>query len=143
MNEYNVKALNDTYKNAHIALQSIADIMSSVQDNALKKELKEEYEGYDKFIGEISSFMLSKNVKPKDINPMKKAMLWSSIKMKTFFDNSKNQITVLMVKGTVMGIIELQAMLNESKNLNEQVKPFIEKLLALEEEYEQRLKKYL
>ena len=48
-----------------------------------------------------------------------------------------------MVKGTVMGIIELQAMLNESKNLNEQVKPFIEKLLALEEEYEQRLKKYL
>ena len=143
MNEYNIKALNDTYKNAHIALQSIADIMSSVHDGGLKKELKEQYEGYDKFIGEISSFMLEKSVKPKDINVMKKAMLWSSIKMKTFFDSSKNQIALLMIKGTVMGIIELQAMLNESKNLNEQVKPYLEKRVKLEEEYEQRLKKYL
>ena len=143
MNEYNIKALNDTYKNAHIALQSITDIMPAVHDGGLKRELKEQYEGYDKFIGEISSFMLDKSVKPKDINFFKKTMLWSSIKMKTVFDSSKNQIAVLMIKGTVMGIIELQAMLNESKNLDEEVKPYLEKLVKLEEEYEERLKKFL
>jgi hypothetical protein len=143
MNDYNQKAINDVYKNAHIALQSISDLLPAVVDDDIKTELKEEYEGYERLIGEISSFMAENGVEPKDVNPFKKAMLWSSIKMKTFFDNSKNQIAVLMIKGTVMGIIELRAMLNESKNLNEQVKPLIEKLIKLEEDYEERLKKFL
>ena len=123
--------------------ESITDIMSSVHDGGLKRELKEQYEGYDKFIGEISSFMLEKSIKPRDINFFKKTMLWSSIKMKTLFDNSRNQVAEMMINGTVMGIIELRAMLNESKNLNEQVKPLIEKLIKLEEDYEERLKKFL
>lgn len=143
MNDYNVKAINDTFKNAHIALQSIADILPSVISGALKKELKEQYEGYDKLIGEISSFMLENNLTPKDINAFKKAMLFSSIKMKTFVNNSKNNIAQLMIKGSMMGIIELRAMLNESKNLTDEVKGFIEKLASLEEQYLERLKKFL
>lgn len=141
--EYNQKAILDVYKNAHIALQSISDLIPSVNDDEIKSELKEQYEGYEKIIGEISSYMKENNIEPKDINPLKKAMLWSSIKMKTMFDNSKNQIAEMMVKGTSMGIIELTAMKNEGKNLNEEILALLEKLLALEEDYEERLKKFL
>jgi hypothetical protein len=63
--------------------------------------------------------------------------------MKTLMNNSKNQIAEMMLKGTDMGIIELQAMINEGENLNENVKSLIEKLLHLEEDYQQRLKKFL
>ncbi len=143
MNDYNAKAINDTYKNAHIALQSIADILPAVVYTGLKKELKEQYESYDKIMGEISSFMLENNITPKDINPFKKVMLYSSIKMKTFANNSKNTIAQMMMKGTLMGIIELQQMLNESKNLAEDVKGYIEKLLKLEEDFLVKLKRYL
>ena len=38
--DYNVKAINDIYKNAHIALQSISDILPAVSNDQLKKELK-------------------------------------------------------------------------------------------------------
>jgi len=141
--EYNQKAILDVYKNAHIALQSISDLIPSVNDDEIKSELKEQYEGYEKIIGEISSYMKENNIEPKDINPLKKAMLWSSIKMKTMFDNSKNQIAEMMVKGTSMGIIELTAMKNEGKNLNEEILALLEKLLTLEEDYEERLKKFL
>lgn len=142
-NDYNVKAINDVYKNAHIALQSISDLMPSVDDEDIKKELQEEYEGYEKLIGEISAFMAENGLEPKDINPLKKAMMWSGIKMNTMFDNSRTHVAEIMIKGTVMGITELTAMKNESTNLNEQVVENIDKLLALEEEYEQRLKKFL
>ena len=141
--EYNQKAILDVYKNAHIALQSISDLIPSVNDDEIKSELKEQYEGYEKIIGEISSYMKENNIEPKDINPLKKAMLWSSIKMKTMFDNSKNQIAEMMVKGTSMGIIKLTAMKNEGKNLNEEILALLEKLLTLEEDYEERLKKFL
>lgn len=143
MNDFNVKALNDSYKNAHIAMQSIADLLPSVEDEGLKTELNEEYDGYNGVISDISSFMLENELEPKDINPMKKAMLWSSIKMKTMMNNSKNQIAEMMIKGTVTGINELTAMLNEEENLIEPVKELVEKLLRLEEEYEVRLRKYL
>ena len=133
----------DTYKNAHIALQSISDLLPSVEDDGLKKELTDEYDGYEKLIGEISSFMAQKGLEPKDISPIKKAMMWSSIKMKTMVNNSKNQITEMMMKGTLMGVTELTAMINESQNLEEGVLELVQKLLSLEEEYLERLKKFL
>ena len=143
MNEYNVKAITDIYKNAHIALQSISDLLPAVEEEDIKNELKDEYEGYEKLIGEISSFMAQNDIEPKDVNPFKKAMLWSSIKMKTMFNNSRNQVAEMMINGTVMGINELTAMKNEGVNLDEGVKSYLDKLLELEENYEQRLKKYL
>lgn len=142
-NDYNKKAINDVYKNAHIALQSISDLLPAVDDGDIKIELQEEYEGYEKIIGKISTFMAENNVEPKDVNPFKKAMLWSSIKMKTFVNNSKNQVAEMMINGTVMGINELTAMKNESSNLDDSILELLEELLSLEEDYEQRLKKFL
>ena len=143
MNDYNQKAINDVYKNAHIALQSISDLLPAVVDDDIKTELKEEYEGYERLIGEISSFMAENGVEPKDVNPFKKAMLWSSIKMKTIMNNSRNQVAEMMINGTVMGINELTAMKNEGQNLDDGVLNLLQKLLSLEEEYEQKLKTYL
>lgn len=141
--EFNDKATQDVYKNAHIALQSISDLMASVEDEELKNELKDEYEGYEKIIGEISTFMAEQGIQPQDVNFFKKAMLWSSIKMKTLFDNSKNQIAEMMINGTVMGINELTAMQNEKVNLSPEVEKIVENLLRFEEECEKRLKKFL
>lgn len=143
LNDYNQKALNDIYKNAHIALQSISDLLPAVEDDDIKNELQEEYEGYEKVIGKLSTFMAEHNVEPKDINPLKKAMLWSSIKMKTLFNNSRNQVAEMMINGTVMGINELTAMKNEGANIDEGVLELLNELLTLEEDYEQRLKKFL
>ncbi len=143
LNDYNLKAVYDTYKNAHIAMQSIADLLPSVDDDAIKKELNEEYKGYENVINEISEFMKTNKIQPKDISPFKKAMLWGSIKMKVMMNNSKNQIAEMMIKGTVTGINELTAMRNEKENLDEEVLSLVEKLLSLEESYEKRLRKFL
>lgn len=143
INEYNVKAINDVYKNAHIALQSISDVLPSVKDENLVAELKEQYDGYDNVIGKISSYMAKEGLEPKDVNPIKKAMLWTSIKMKTIFNDSTNQIAEMMINGTVMGINELVAMQNEKSNLKPEIAELVDELTALEEKYEQNLKKFL
>ena len=143
INDYNTKAINDVYKNAHIALQSISDILPSVKDENLITELKEQYEGYDNVIGKISSYMAKEGIEPKDVNPIKKAMLWTSIKMKTIFNDSTNQIAEMMINGTVMGINELVAMQNEKSNLVPEIAEIVDELTALEEKYEQNLKKFL
>ena len=139
----NAEALNNIYKNAHIGLQSISNISPETLDLDLKEELLSEYEGYEKIIGEISGYMSAHSIKPKDINPMKKAMLWTAIKMNSI-DDSKTNIAQLMIKGTVMGITELHELLNGSGNeISEKVLNFAKELTELEESYEQRLKKFL
>ena len=69
--------------------------------------------------------------------------MFISIKMKLMFNNSKTQIADMMIQGTTMGITELTAMKNESSNLSEDVANAVDKLLRLEEEYLERLKKFL
>ncbi len=142
-NDYNIKAINDAYKNAHIAMQSISDLLPEVKDEGLKKELNEEFKGYESHINDISGFMKENNLEPQDINAFKKAIMKGSIKMKTFFNDSKNQIADMMLKGTVMGINELSQMMNEKENLCDNVKILISDLLKTEESYEKRLRKYL
>lgn len=141
--KYNEKAINDVYKNAHIALQSLSDLIPSVKDKELKKELKEEYEGYQKIIKDVSAFMEENKMEPKDIGFFQKAFMWCSIKTKVMMNNAKNHVAEMMIKGTVMGITELTAMKNESKNLDEGVKTHVLKLLKLEEDYQQKLKAFL
>ncbi|MBQ6728067.1 MAG: hypothetical protein IJQ87_03905 [Clostridia bacterium] len=143
LNDYNVKAVNDAYKNAHIAMQSISDLLPEVKDDNLKRELKSEFKGYETHINDISSFMKENEIEPKDINAFKKTIMKGSIKMKTFFNDSKNNIADMMLKGTVMGINELSQMKNESENLDENVSTLISDLLKTEESYEKRLRKYL
>ena len=146
MNYQNIdhEVLTSIYKNAHIALQSISNIIGETDHPEMKKELNEEYEGYEKFIGELSAYMKEIHLEPQDIGVMKKAFMFTSIKMNTMTNDSKSHIAELMVKGTVMGITELTEIKNGHENeLGEKTKDFLNKLLSLEEEYEQRLKQLL
>ena len=141
--DVNYKAINDVYKNAHIALLSISDLLPSVTDADLKAELQAQYEGYEKIVGEISSYMAENGMQPQDIGTVQKVMMRGSIKMKTVIDDSRNNIAEMMIKGTVNGITELAAMQNERQNFQEKTADFIDRLLSLEEKYEQNLKKFL
>ena len=138
------EALVSLYKNAHIALQSISDIIKEVSDENMKRELSDQYDGYEKYIGKLSSYMKVTSTEVQDINPFKKAMLFASVKMNTAMDDSVSHVAELMIKGTVMGITELHELLNGSGNeISEKVLNFAKELTELEESYEQRLKKFL
>jgi len=140
----NLESVNNIYKNAHIALQSISDVSKEVQDPGLKQELLDEYEGYEKIIGEISSYMAEHGHTPQDVNIMKKAMLWTSVKLNALADGSKSHIAEMMIKGTVMGITELTEMLNRGQeNIDKEILDYAEKLKNLEESYEEKLKTFL
>ncbi len=146
MNYKNIdeEVLTSVYKNAHIALQSISDIIGATDDKEMKDELQSEYDGYEDFIGKLSSYMREIGLEPKDIGMLQKAFMFTSIKMNTLTDDSTSHIAELMIKGTVMGITELTEILNNHENeLKENTVSFTKELLSLEETYEQQLKKLL
>ena len=66
-NNLTSQVIDNVYKNAHIALQSISNVLPEAEDGTLKRELHAQYEGYEKFIGELSKFMHDNGFEPKDV----------------------------------------------------------------------------
>ena len=144
MNKTEIDCIDNLYKNAHIAIQSISDVLPDCKDAEFERELKEEYEGYKNEVDKISTFMKQKDLEPKDINVFKKAGMWMGIKMNSLTDKSTSHLADMMVKGTVMGITELKQLLGREEGvLGEETKEMINELLSLEERYEERLKRFL
>ena len=75
---------------------------------------------------------------------MKKAMMWGSIKMNTLTDNSRAHIAEMMIQGTVMGITSLKTSLGDlPENDDEEITALLKELIALEEDFEKKLKEFL
>ncbi len=144
MNDSNLDAINEVYKNASVALLSISNVMPEIVDVDLKKEILEEYDGYEKILGEITKYMAEKGYEAKEVGMMKKFMMKSGIKMNTAMDDTKSNIAQIMIKGTVMGITELCELINNSERVTDKkIIEYAESLKRLEETYEERLKKFL
>ena len=139
------EALAEIYRNAQLALTSIADILPEVgEDEKVKTELHLQHEEYEKFSARASMIARDMDLELKEPNVMKKAMMWGSIKMNTLTDNSRSHIAEMMIQGTVMGITSLRTTQGElSENGDERISQLLNEMIEAEERFEERWKDYL
>ena len=139
------EALAEVYRNAQLALTSISDILPEVgEDEQVKAELHSQHEEYEKFSARAAMIARDAGIELKEPNPMKKAMMWGSIKMSTMTDNSRSHIAEMMIQGTVMGITALKRTAGElSEKGDERIIQLMNEMIAREEEFEKTWKKYV
>ena len=136
--------LAEIYRNCQLALESISDILPEIEDEGIKAEILRQHEEYEKICGRAACLARDKALELKEPNPMKKAMMWGSIKMNTLTDNSRAHIAEMMIQGTVMGITSLKTSLGEiPKDDDEEITELLKELIALEEGFEKKLNSYL
>ena len=103
-----------------------------------------EHEEYEKVCSEAAHLALKYDVELKEPNPVKKAMMWSAIKMGAANDNSSQNIAQMLIRGTVNGITSLKTTMTDGgKNIDPEVKKLLSSLISLEEGFEKKLKKFL
>ena len=136
--------LAEVYRNTHYALVSISDILPETEDETLREELKHMHEGYELISGKAAHCAHERGIELKEPGPIKKAMMWSAIKMNAIKDDSRAHIAEMMTQGTVMGITALTRSIGDCKGCQDkEVLSIAEELLHLEENYENVLKNYL
>lgn len=134
----------EIYRNAQLALTSISDILPEVEDVEIKEEILRQHEEYERICSEAASLAHKFDVEIKEPNPMKKAMMWSAIKMGTANDNSAQNIAQMMIRGTVTGITSLRTSLTDGeKVMADEVKNLLCDLINIEENFEKKLKTFL
>ncbi len=136
--------LAEIYRNAQLAQVSITDLLPEVEDEEIKEELLREHEEYEKICSQAASLATRYDLNLKEPSPIKKAMMWSAIKMNAANDNSKQNIAQMMIKGTVNGITSLKTSLTDGEQImNTDIKNLLKDLISLEEGFERKLKRYL
>lgn len=136
--------LAEIYRNAQLAITSISDIMPEIEDGDIREEIMHEHEEYEKICSKAAKLALKYDVDLKEPNPIKKAMMWSAIKMGAANDNSSQNIAQMMIRGTVTGITSLKTSLTDGgDNIDPEVKKLLTELISVEEGFEKKLKKFL
>lgn len=136
--------LAEIYRNAQLGLTSISDILPAIEDEKIKDEILREHEEYERICSEAASLAHRYGLDLKEPSPVKKAMMWSTIKMGTANDNSAQNIAQMMIKGTVTGLTSLKTTLTDScESLDGEIKKLLENLISLEEGFEEKLKAFL
>ena len=119
--------LAEIYRNAQLAITSISDIMPAVGEGDIREEIMREHEEYEKICSKAAKIALKYDVDLKEPNPIKKAMMWSAIKMGAANDNSSQNIAQMMIRGTVTGITSLKTSLTDGGS---KLDPEVKKLLT-------------
>ncbi|MBR2375647.1 MAG: hypothetical protein IKA88_05110 [Clostridia bacterium] len=138
------EALAEIYRNCELALQSISNILPAVEDRDLKAELTYQHEEYERFSAKAMMLAKNKGIELKEPNPLKKAMMWGSIKMNTLMNNAREHIADMMIQGTVMGITALRTTAGDvSEHGDPEIRELLDELIRAEEEFEKKWKGYL
>lgn len=136
------EVLAEIHRNCELAIQSISDILPEAEDSEVREELLRQHEEYEKISGKATILAKDKNIELKNPSPIKKAMMWSSIKINTIKDNSRSHIAEMMTQGTVMGITALKNSLADMSDwgADEEIKQLAEELMHSEEQFERNWK---
>ncbi|MBR2340838.1 MAG: hypothetical protein IKA72_00305 [Clostridia bacterium] len=137
------EVLAEIYRNSQLAIQSICNILPETEDEDLKKEIESQHEGYEKISSKACVIAKDRGIELKEPNPMKKMMMWGSIKMSTLTDGTRAHIADMMIQGTVMGITSLKTTQSKAECSDEEICELLKELITLEEKYEKKLKNYL
>lgn len=136
--------LNAIYQNTKTAMQSIADIITKVDDEKFKVELSREEDEYTVLSKECENFAKAEKIEGiKDNNWFEKARLWSSINMGTMMNKTTRNIAEMMLLGTFMGIITCIKDKSDHKGVSNELDEIIDRLYEFERRNIDRLLPFL
>lgn len=139
----NINVLDELNKGATMGMDAIKFVLSSCEDDKFKKELEEEYKGYEEISKRANDLYSNySNDEAHETSVVNKMMTWYGIKMKTLTDKSNSKIAELMLQGTNMGIIEGRKLLN-SKEMDKDVHKLMQEFVTMQEKNVETLKMYL
>ena len=144
MEEKNVKVLDEVSKGATMGMDAISYVSEKVRDKRFQEVLNVEYGKYKKIYDRVNDIYSEYSSKePQETNTMNKMMTWYGVQMNTMTNKSNSKISELLLQGTNMGIIEGRRLINNNKNVDEQVKKILSDFVTMQEDSVETLKKYL
>lgn len=138
-----IKLLQECDAGSKMAVTSIDELMDKVSDPELASLLEESKKHHEKLGNDLHSLLNHKESDEKEPNPMAKGMSKLKINFKMGMDNSDAMIADLITDGCNMGVKSLYKYMNQHSVAEESAKDICKRLIAIEEELCEKLRKFL
>ena len=130
-------------RNTEMAMTAINTISDKIYDDQLAMQVSRQNVKYSELHNAAVKQLLQAKVQPYQTSHMADFMLKTGIHMNTFLNTSTSHIAELMIKGSNMGVLEMNKVLNHNQEAGEQSVALAKQLLDFEEKNVARLNKYL
>lgn len=136
--------LDQVYRTAIMAVQSIEATMKDISSQDLKQEIDRQLTAYKAIYTKAVDYMLEQGLEPEKTNPITKALRWSGIKINSMTNRSDTHISEMMINGTTMGVISIHKAINHCTcDSKTEPKPLANEMLSLLRSSIDRLVKFL
>ena len=139
----NIKVLNEIHQGLVIGLDSISSVSTNVSDNDFRKVLKSQYEEYNTILNKVNSEFAKHGENPKDVKSGEKIKSYMNTKISTLKDKSTSNISDVLIKGNLIGVVTGRRLLNENKNISFEVKSILKDFIIKQENDIEKLKEWL
>lgn len=141
MNE-EVDFLEYIYQNAKMGIESIGRLIKSRnKDDDLDKILKEQLHDYNKIANSARGMLKRRNKETKEIGVMSKIATYMTIKMNLSKENPDKEAVDMVIKGSQMGIEQINKHLNEYRIKSKTVVNLANRLITIEKNNLEKLNK--
>ena len=142
-NDQSAEILGSVYRNAEMAYEASGDVLQRCPNRKLAGEINAQRERYREVAAQTRSELVRRGAVPKDYPPYAKMMSRMGIAVHTVSNRSSSNIASLMIRGTTMGIIDMQHAVNRSHQAEGKIRADAQQLLRREQDFCEHLKDYL
>lgn len=143
MNAKDIAIYREIQRNAQMGIQAIDAIADKVYDDQLTREISRQSMDYSSLRKKAYDELVKAKEEPYQEGKMSHLMLVSGIRMNTLFNSSTGHIAEMMIKGSNMGLIEMNKVLNHNKEAGEEATALAHELIGLEKRSVESLNTYL
>ena len=143
MEQDTIRLLRECDAGVKMGISSIGEVLSHVKDADLKQNLAETKRDHEILEQDLRTMLNRYEDGGKEPNPMAKGMSWLKTNMKLSWDESDATIADLMTDGCNMGVKSLSKYLNQYRAADETSKNITKRLIRLEEQLAENLRRFL
>lgn len=138
-----IKLLQECDAGSKMAVTSIDELLDKATDPELASLLVESKKHHEKLGNDLHAMLNDKKFDEKEPNPMAKGMSKLKINFKMGMEGSDAMIAELITDGCDMGVKSLYKYMNQYAAAEEDAKDICKRLIAIEEELRDKLRKFL
>lgn len=142
-NNQSAEILGSVYRNAEMAYDASGEVLRHCPNRKLAGEISAQRDRYREVAAKTRSEIVRRGGVPKEYPGYTKMMSRMGIAMKTANNQSSQNIASLMIRGTTMGIIDMQHAVNRSHAAENRIRSDAQELLRREQDFCEHLKEYL
>jgi len=143
MRTQEVAVYREIQRNTEMAMKAMDTISDKVYDDQLAMQISRQALKYSELHNEAMKQLISAKAEPYRSSYMYDMLVKAGIHYNTLLNTSTGHIAELMIKGSNMGVLEMEKILNRNEGAGEKSKGLAKQLLDFEAKNIERLKKYL